>query len=535
MAGCQDTPREPKRAFLWVPVALDGAPDLGHDAQPIPMDQQREPGLVRLSEIGLGVGLAEAISGGNQHGVGLGFIDIDNDGDDDLFIASGRQEGSETRFPSLLYRNDGGSFIDITAESGVQDTLAGKDCYSVAAADYDADGDMDLYVTTHPRDVLLQNDGSGVFRDASAEAGAGGPPSSEEAASVGSSKIASWGDFDRDGWLDVVVASSTFDSQPANGYLLRNSGDGSFSDITAISRLQVATTGNPCAVLWSDYDNDGDQDLWVWNDRGNPNNNRVLLRNDAGIGFTDVTFEANISNNVGNPMGIDAADINHDGHLDYFISDIGNNPLYLSNGDGSFENISQQAGVGGDFSWGMAFEDLNADTWPDIFVAQEDDLPHLTFTHGGDPNAEIIFEQARWQHAPTNGGRAHNVAAAFADFDQNGTVDMVTATTDGSRIQFYRNETDPGTARWLEVRVRQTPKTGAKGGVSARVVVKTGDLMQFRDIHGGSSRASQNATSARFGLGQYSGAEWVAVVWPDGRQLVVTGVEGNRVLELPLP
>lgn len=198
-------------------------------------------------------------------------------------------------------------------------------------------------------------------------------------------------------------------------------------------------------------------------------------------------------------------------------------------------NIEPQAGVGGDFGWGLGFEDLNADGWPDIFVAQEDDLEHLTFTRRGDPNAEIIFETARWPHAPTNGSRAHNVAVAFADFDRDGRVDIVTATTDGSRPQLYRNDTDHGTARWLEVRVPETPRTGERGGISARVVVKTGEVLRFRDIHGGSSRASQNAASARFGLGQWTGAEWVAAVWPDGRQLVVTGVEGNRVLELTPP
>jgi hypothetical protein len=531
--GCSEP--EPNAPFLWVDVALDDAVDLGHDAQPIPEQEQRAPGLLMLEEIGEDVGLADAVGGGNQHGVGVGFVDVDGDGDEDLFIANGRQEGTDNRFPSQLFLDEAGVFVDASAASGIDDILAGKDCYSVAAADFDTDGDMDLYVTTHPRDVLLVNDGTGVFSDGTAGAGAGGPPSSEEAASNGSSKIASWGDFDRDGLIDVVVASATFDAQPANGYLLRNRGDGTFEDITGASGLQVSRTGNPCAVLWSDYDNDGDQDLWVWNDRGDDEENRVLLRNEGGERFTDVTEDADLDVEVPHPMGIDAADINHDGHLDYYLGDIGTNPLFLSNGNGTFVDIQEQAGVGGDFGWGLGFEDFNADGWPDIFVAQEDELEHLTFTHRGDPDAEIIFEGARWPHAPTNGARAHNVAVAFADFDRDGRVDIVTATTDGSRAQLYRNATDPGTARWLEVRVAAAPGTGERGGVSARVVVKTGDLLQFRDINGGSSRASQNATSARFGLGQWTGAEWVAAVWPDGRQLVVTGVEGNRVLELAPP
>ena len=127
----------------------------------------------------------------------------------------------------------------------------------------------------------------------------GGPPSSEGAAAKGSSKIASWGDF-RWRWLARLWwwASSTFDDQPSNGYLLRNLGDGSFADVTTASRLQVATTGNPCAVLWSDFDNDGDQDLWVWNDRGDAEANRVLLRNEGGERFTDITADAGISDSI---------------------------------------------------------------------------------------------------------------------------------------------------------------------------------------------------------------------------------------------
>lgn len=301
--GCSDA-REPSPPFLWLDISFDDAVDLGHDAQAIPADEQRPPGLVALAVVGDEVGLDDALSGGNQHGVGVGFVDIDGDGDEDLIIVNGRQEGTDNRFASQLFRNDGGAFVDVSVSSGIAALLAGKDGYSVAGADYDGDGDTDLYVTTHPRDLLLENDGQGVFRDATEDAGAGGPPSSQAAASSGSSKIASWGDFDGDGWIDVVVASSTFDAQPANGYLLHNRGDGSFDDITGSSALQVAQTGNPCAVLWSDYDNDGDQDLWVWNDRGDAEKNRVLLRNESGERFTDVTEDAELDERVGNPMGI---------------------------------------------------------------------------------------------------------------------------------------------------------------------------------------------------------------------------------------
>ena len=188
----------------------------------------------------------------------------------------------------------------------------------------------------------------------------------------------------------------------------------------------------------------------------------------------------------------------------------------------------------GDFGWGLGFEDFDLDGWPDLFVAQEDDFPYLSFTHLGtpEPGEPPRFARRGWSHSPTDPRRAHNVAAAFADVDRDGRVDVVTATTDGSRVQLFHNETDVGTQRWLEVRVLRSPQTRDAGGISARVAVKTGDIIQFRDLKGGSSRASQNAIGVRFGLGQWTGAEWVAVLWPDGRQVVRTGVEGDQRLEL---
>ncbi|MDH3727846.1 MAG: CRTAC1 family protein [Myxococcales bacterium] len=513
-AGAPDAP------FLWQPIRLDNATDLGFAAAPIPTGDQVPPGTITLTEVGDQAGLGDSSASGNSHGVGVGFIDVDNDGFEDILLANGAGTNSE------LYRNDrDGTFTDVSVASGIVNILGGVDTYSVAAGDYDMDGDLDIYVGAHPNDVLLQNDGSGSFVDATSAAGAGGPASSQPGSA---SKIGAWGDYNGDGWLDIAVASSTFADQPENGYLLRNDGDGTFTDVTEETNFAAAPTGNPCAVLWSDYDSDGDQDVWVWNDRGSATENRVLLRNDGGV-FSDVTVAAGITNSVSNPMGIDGADADHDGFLDYYISDINGNPFMHSNRNGTFSDIQNEAGAEGEFGWGLGFEDFNADTWPDIFVAQEDDADYLTFTNLG--MSPPRFTEQRWKHAAV--GNGHNVAVAFADYDHNGTIDIVTASTSGSRMNLYRNDTDLGSQTWLEVRVRSTPGTGSLGGISGRVVVKTGDVVQFRDLTGGSSRASQNAMSVRFGLGQWTGAEWVAILWPDGRQMAVLGVEGNQVLALP--
>ncbi len=511
--------------FLWSPLGLEDAPDLGAEVRRAP--DAAAAGPVRLRELGVEAGLGEAIGGGNQHGVGIGFVDVNGDGWEDIYVANGL--GFE-RYASTLWLNrQDGSFANITRASGIASVVGDTDTYSVAAADYDGDGDFDLYVGAHPRDFLLRNDGAGRFIDVAEDAGAGGPPSSEFRARDGRSKIASWGDWDGDGWMDVVVASSAFEDHPPRAYLLRNRGDGSFEDVTEESGVFAAPTGNPCAVMWSDYDNDGDQDLWIWNDRGRATENRVLLRNDGGR-LVDVTAEAGITQNIGNPMGIDAADIDDDGRLDYFISDIGGTPLYLGQPDGSFVEVSRETGAQGDYGWGLGFEDFDANGWWDMFVAQEDNRDYLSFTHGGELPPRFV--RSGWPHAEVFPSGAHNVAVAFADYDHDGRVDVVTATTDGSRINLFRNETELGGHNWLHVRVGRTPRTGAVGGVSARIVVKTGDRLQFKDVNGGSSRASQSATGVRFGLGAWTGADWVAALWPDGRQLVARNVPANQVLVL---
>ncbi len=501
--------------FLWAPINLEGARDLGHVPVEIPLQDQAPAGAIAFTDATVAAGLGGVVGGGNAHGVALGFFDIDKDGWDDLFVINGQS------YASKLFKNDGdGTFTDISVASGFAAIMAGKDGYSIAGGDMDADGDVDVYIGTYPTDMLLINQGNGTFIDGSVAAAVGGPAVTRDGEN---NKIVSVGDYNNDGWLDLLSAASTMAAPGA--YLLENNGDGTFTDVTTASNISINGTGNPCAIMWSDYDNDGDTDLWIWNDRGG----HIHLRNDNGS-LVDVTTTSSTVN-ISHPMGIDGADIDRDGDLDYYVSNFGDHPLLLNNDNGTFSNGTVAAGTAGDFGWGLAFEDFNHDGWSDIFITQEDNRPYFAYTNLKTNPPQ--FSRADVAHITV--GNAHNVAAAFADYDGDGRVDGVTATTDGSRIMLYRNVTDPGSHRWLEVVVPRTPGTNERGGISARVVVKTGDELQFRDITGGSSRASQNAISVRFGLGNWTGADMVAALWPDGRQLVVTGVAGNQKLELLLP
>ncbi len=503
--------------FLWAPFVLDGAIDLGH--VPAPVATPVEPGPVTLTRVTAGLGASS--SGGDAYGVGIAFVDVDADGWDDLFVASG--QAPPDGVDSSLWRNAGdGTFEDISASSGIAAILGGRDALSVAAGDVDLDGDVDLYAGAHPTDVLLLGAGDGTFTDGTLAAGAGGPPS---AALPNRSKMVGLGDYDGDGHLDLVSASDTFVTPGANLYVLRGIGGGLFEDTTVTTGAFAPDAGTPCAVMWSDHDADGLDDLVVWNDGfGEVSANRVLLKS-AGSALTDVTAAVGWTNPLTAPMGIDAADIDRDDWIDWFVGDAANGMLLLSNADGPWIDWTAAAGIDTPFSWGLGFEDLDADGWWDLFAAEPGPFPHLVYRHlRSDPP---MFTESEVLHPAVAIG---NVAAAFADWDHDGDTDIALAGTGGETVSLYRNDTDRGTARWLEVRVDAAPGDGATGGVSARVVVSAGGIVLWRDIPGGSSRGSQNALSARFGLGHHTGADWVGVLWPDGRQVVAANVPGDATV-----
>ncbi len=287
--------------------------------------------------------------------IGAAWADVNGDGYLDLFqpVPLG---------PSQLWINDGtGHFTDQATSRGVDDL--GRIAVGTTFADYDNDGDPDLYVVNNGPNQLFQNDGAGHFTDVTLTSGVGD-------AGVGPS--AAWGDFNNDGHLDLFVANHAQCAVNQSDTLYMNNGDGTFANVTSYLLSGGPGLGDGFAAAWFDYNGDGRQDLYIANDDlGNLPNQ--LFRNDGPgpLGtwtFTDVSTQSHANYLVAS-MGIAVGDYNRDMKLDFAVSNIGGNVLAKNNGNGTFTNVAAAAGAKratesdgvNAVTWGMGFYDLNLD------------------------------------------------------------------------------------------------------------------------------------------------------------------------------
>ncbi len=342
-------------------------------------------------------------------GSGVCVFDYDGDGLQDIFfVQGGRLPGYQAAAAprSALYRNlGGGRFVDVTEKAGV----GGPDRYGFgcSAADVDGDGHRDLYVTYFGPNVLYRNNGDGTFTDVSRRAGVANPLWSTSAA---------FGDADGDGFLDLYVANyvdfrmdnnvycgenrpgyrtvchpKNFDSEP--DVLYRNRGDGTFEDFSRKGGI-LDRTGKGLGVVWGDYNGDGDEDIYVAND-DTPN---FLFRNRGDGTFDEVGEQAGVAlSEDGVPqagMGTDMADYDNDGRLDIFVTNLAQeaNVLYHNDGGGVFSNRTFVSGLGEPsllkLGFGTFFFDPDNDGNLDLFVANGHIIDNIALY--GD---SITFEQ----------------------------------------------------------------------------------------------------------------------------------------------
>jgi enediyne biosynthesis protein E4 len=501
-------------------------------------------------------------SGGN----GVALIDYDGDGLLDIYAVSAfdlDERNGRARVPhkNALYRNLGGlKFRNVAAEAGVDLAAWG---YGVCAGDYDDDGRLDLYVTNYGANVLYRNKGDGTFEDATARAGV---------ASSGWSTGCAFFDADGDGDLDLYVAryvTAPEEEVASPGRFLiwrgiakvmlgpaglpgaadvyfENVGGGRFEEKTAARGLTDTTRAYGFGVLATDYDGDGWTDLFVAND-SNPN---LLYRNREGRGFESVGLAAGVAlNGEGRAqagMGCDAGDVNGDGRLDIAVAAFAfdHNSLYRNLGGGSFEDVSQQAGlVGATFqrmSWGLAFLDADLDGDLDLFFAnghlfpQVDEHPELKETYA-QRDQIFINEGGRFRDVSATAGRGLTVqkcsrAVAVGDLDNDGDPDLVVSAMDDEPT-LLENTQQSGN-HWLGVDVRNSGPN--RFAIGARVTVESPEgKKQMREIRSGGGYLSQNDLRALFGLGGGKGPVDVAVRL-GGKAWRFPGVAVDRYVHLLL-
>ncbi|MEI6106399.1 MAG: CRTAC1 family protein [Opitutae bacterium] len=475
---------------------------------------------------------------------GVVLDDFNSDGRLDLMV-SAQDTSSQIRF---FINNGEGTFSDHTVAAGLTGLTGGL---NLVHADYNNDGFIDVLVLRggwlsssmqHPAS-LLRNNGNGTFTDVTEEAGL---------LRYAPTQTATWFDFNGDGWLDLFMGSETQGQDINPCQLFRNNGDGTFTECAAA--CGVAVVGFVKSVVSGDYNNDGRPDLYL----SLQNKSNLLLRNDGPAGggvsptapwkFTNVAAAAGVTEPFSS-FSCWFFDYDNDGWLDlfvagYHIQDVGDVAadylglphagerarLYHNRGDGTFEDVSKQAGLDKLLhTMGCNFGDLDNDGWLDFYVGTGDPnlatlIPNRMFRNDG---------ARRFQDVTTAGGfgqlqKGH--AIAFGDIDEDGDQDIYSVVGGAISSDHYHNQlfANPGHGNhWLKLKLEGVQSNRGALGARLKLVLKTanGERVIHRSVTAGSSFGG-NPFRVEFGLGQALAVVRAEIFWPvTGQTQILTGLE----------
>jgi len=445
--------------------------------------------------------------------VGLGWADYDGDGYPDLFVAGAVPAGSvPDQHGPLLYHNNGDrTFTEVSAAVGLPSTPTEED--GVGWADYDNDGDLDVLVGSGAGYPRLYRWDEGLFAEVGAAAGFH--------VSFSAGRGVAWCDYDGDGWLDAFC-SNIFGS----GYLMRNNGDGTFAEVSSPAGMTPCDSAQ--SASWGDYNNDGWPDLVIAR-LGQPT---LLFASDRDGTFTDASDTASVSAFVDAYSAV-WGDYDNDGWLDCYVTSANyiepqtrRDALFHSNGDGTFTDVSASAGMAADVSVGLgaAWADYNNDGYLDLYVGNLEggNQPFLYRNNGNGTFSEVAA-------AAGVGGSRPNQAAGWADIDLDGWMDLAGAVADVRSCLFVNLG---GANNWLRV-IALTDGDGdatdgglTRAAVGASVELDVDDDGNFfplrtmtRLIDGGSGFCGQNEQVAHFGV-PTNGPVGVRVRFADGLSLI---------------
>ncbi len=486
---------------------------------------------------------------------GLATFDFDGDGFVDIYLLNGAPNpGSHFDTPprNALYRNNGDwTFTDVTENAGVGDTGYGL---GVVTGDYDNDGDQDIYVNNFGPNVLYRNNGDGTFTDVTDESGT-------QCKKVGAGVAML--DIEGDGDLDLYVANYVdftyennvvdligeieFSSGPKSYHpvpdvLFRNNGDGTFTDISRESGIGLVA-GPGMGLVSSDYDDDGDVDIFVCGDYAA----NFLFQNDGQGHFKEVALLAGTaydsSGNANGSMGVDVGDFNRDGKFDFYMTTFSGelSTLYENMGGGMFQDMSKPSGSGSStlphVKWGTTFADFDNDADEDIFVAcghfwvnarNVDDrtavrVPNAYLENDGTGRFKDVSRQSGTAMAICESSKG----AAFDDLDNDGDLDVVILNANAAP-SILRNELKSSAK---SVQISLVGRKSNRDGVGAKIVLETSEGEQQAEVRRGRGYQSSYGDRVHFGLGAAT-IDRIRVRWPNGNEDVIESPPAGRFLEI---
>ncbi len=479
-------------------------------------------------------------------GGGVAAADIDGDGYEDLFfisMASFEDQSNKAVSPPTLFRNMGdGTFRDITDEAG----LTGIRGYPQGALffDFNNNGRQDLYIAAYNGGQLFRNDG-GTFTDITVEAGLNLEGLCGDYPCFGSA--ASAADYNRDGHLDLVIINNVdwdvnnsahygerqlfpafFRAQES--FLFKNNGDGTFSNKSEESGLNNKG-GKGLSAVWFDYNNNGWPDLYIANDL---TRNKLYLNNRDGT-FRDLAAAAQV-NEVKSSMGVNAADFNNSGNIDLVTTNLEGSmiSLFRNFGDLRFDYATHYSGLNPSrrsSGWGIEFADFNQNGYMDLVMAagpvwdvNPTDAENLFFKNNGNERYEdVTLSVGSFQN--------NDVSRGLAVFDilNNGRPDLVFSNIDGGQPQLLMNTTQ-NENNWLKLTLEGTESN--RNAIGARVLLeRTDGHTILQEVKAGSSYQSTSTKSLFFGLSD-SEIEQLSIRWPSGHIQILVDVSVNTSLHI---
>lgn len=564
VTACMEEPKpaggggQPSEVVAGGPAPVAGSEPLGQEA----IEAPQPVGPLTFTDVTTQSGIRFQHNSGafgkkympETMGSGCAFLDVNNDGWQDILLINSTawpEKKNGKSLPALYVNNQNGTFTDRAEASGLGVDLYGLGC---AIADYDNDGNQDIYITAVGPNKLFRNTGSGTFVDVTSKAGVGDP---------GFSTSALWFDFDRDGNLDLFVCNYVEWSVATDKFcaldgtnksyctpeaykgesptLYHNRGDGTFEDVTKKAGL-FDPDCKALGVAMIDYDQNGWMDLFVANDT-QPNR---LFKNNGNGSFSDVAIEAGVAfSDQGTPragMGVDAADFDGSGRPGLVLGNFSNEmmSLYRNEGSGLFLDDDVASVVRKTSALSVTFAcfffDYDNDGFLDIFASNghvADDIakvqPNLKYAQP----AHLFRNKGKGQFEET-GSKMDPIrqsvigrGAAYGDFDHDGDLDLLVMANNGP-ARLLRND---GGNQNNALRISLQGVRNNRSGVGAVITLKTSDgAVLRRVVKTGSSYCSQSEQPITFGLGKATSATNIQIVWPDGTAESLPEIAGNQAL-----